>query len=256
MERDSAPPHLPRAPFCPAPPSLEGKGRGANRFMQTRLAIRKVDARLEKLYGEPERRRRDPVAQLVATMLSQATTDIQTARSFDNLRRRYRTWEEVRNAPAREIAKEIRASGLSRQKAPRIKAALEQIRRERGRIELRFLKRMSDEEAFRWLTQIKGVGPKTASIVLLFAMGRPFFPVDTHVFRVTKRLGWIPARETYEQAHRSLRELIPPRLYYRLHLNLIRLGREICLARRPRCEVCPLKDLCPYYQEAVALSAT
>lgn len=224
--------------------------------MQIRSAIHKVDARLRKLYGEPERRRRDPVAQLVATMLSQATTDIQTARSFDNLRRRFRTWEEVRSAPAREIAKEIKASGLSRQKAPRIKAALEHIRRERGKIELRFLGRMPDEEAFLWLTRIKGVGPKTASIVLLFSMRRPFFPVDTHVFRVTKRLGWISEKETYEGAHRKLGELVPPHLYYRLHLNLIRHGREICLARRPRCNVCPLTDLCWYYQESLPVSAT
>lgn len=224
--------------------------------MQTRLAIRKVDARLVRLYGEPERRRREPVAQLVATILSQATTDIQTARSFENLRRRFPTWEEVRNAPAREIAREIRGSGLSKQKAPRIKAALEHIRRERGKIELRFLQRMPDEEAFHWLTRIKGVGPKTASIVLLFSVRRPFFPVDTHVFRVTKRLGWIPERETYEGAHRDLRELIPPRLYYRLHLNLIRLGRDICIARQPRCGVCPLKDLCQYYQETSTRSAS
>lgn len=216
---------------------------------RVRAAIRKVDARLIKIYGEPGRRRRDPVAQLVVTMLSQATTDTQTARSFENLRRRFRTWEEVRYAPAREIAKEIKASGLSRQKAPRIKAALQFISRERGKIELAFLKRMPDEEAFRWLTQIKGVGAKTASIVLLFALQRPFFPVDTHVHRVTRRLGWVPPNASADKAHEILQPLVPADLDYRLHLNLIRLGREICLARQPRCEVCPLTDLCEYYRQ-------
>jgi endonuclease-3 len=201
------------------------------------------------MYGEPRGRGRDPVSQLIATMLSQATTDTQTARSFENLRRRFPTWEEVRDAPAAEIAKQIKGSGLSKQKAPRIKSALQHITRERGKIELNFLKRMPDEEAYRWLTRIKGVGSKTASIVLLFAFHRPLFPVDTHIHRITRRLGWVPQNASADKAHGILQPLIPDEAHYRLHVNLIRFGREICIARLPRCEVCPLTDLCEYYQD-------
>ncbi len=210
--------------------------------------ILKVDKRLKRLFGEPHRPRRNPVGQLVATMLSQATTDAQTARSFAELRRRFPTWEQVRQAPASQIAQAVRSSGLSEQKAPRIKRALQHITRERGRIELGFLKKMPPPEAKRWLTNIAGVGPKTASIVLLFSFQMPFFPVDTHVHRVTKRLGWIPENASAEKAHEILAAAIPPKLHYRLHLNLIAHGRAICQARRPRCEVCPLIEVCRYYQ--------
>jgi endonuclease-3 len=209
--------------------------------------IREVDRRLRKLYGDPQKPPKDAVSQLVATMLSQATTDIQTARSFQNLRRQFRTWEAVRDAPVSQVAKAIRSSGLSKQKAPRIKRALQHITSERGRIELNFLKKLPAEEARRWLMNIAGVGPKTASIVLLFTYQQPLFPVDTHIHRVTKRLGWIPQEANAEKAHEILTALVPPELHYRLHLNLINLGREICQARRPRCQVCPLTDLCEYY---------
>jgi len=209
-----------------------------------------VDQRLIGLFGEPRRRRRDPVSQLVITMLSQATTDVQTDRSFAELKRRYPTWEQVRSAPVSQIANAIRSSGLSEQKAPRIKGALQFIARRRGRIELGFLKRMSDPEANRWLMGITGVGPKTAAIVLLFSFKKAFFPVDTHVFRVTKRLGWILKDANPEKTHEILRSAVPPNLHYRLHLNLIRLGREICEARKPKCSKCPLTDLCAYYSGA------
>ncbi len=213
--------------------------------------IREVDRRLKRLYGEPQRERRDPVGQLVATMLSQATTDVQTARSFAELRRRFPTWEQVRDAPVSQIARAIHSSGLSEQKAPRIKQALRHISRERGRIELGFLKKLSPDQARQWLMNIAGVGPKTASIVLLFSFQKPLFPVDTHIFRVTRRLGWIPEHATVEQAHDLLGALVPPRLYYRLHLNLIEHGRAICIARQPRCEVCPLQQHCEYFRTVV-----
>jgi endonuclease-3 len=214
--------------------------------------IRRVDTRLRKMYGEPRRRHRDAVSQLVITMLSQATTDTQTDRSFQALRRRFPTWEQVRDAPASEIARAIHSSCLARQKASRLKAALQHITRARGRIDLNFLRRMPVDAAQRWLMQIRGVGPKTASIVLLFTFDQPLFPVDTHIFRVTKRLGWIPAHTTAEKAHPILAALIPPRLYYRLHLNLIQHGRQICHARKPRCEICPLTDVCLYYRRIYA----
>ncbi len=211
--------------------------------------VRTVDRRLVRVYGEPRPMRRgDAVGQLVGTILSQATTDRQTERSYENLRRRFPTWEQVRDAPVAAIAREIRSSGLSQQKAPVIKAALQHITRERGKLDLNFLKRMPVDEARRWLMQIAGVGPKTASIVLLFSFRMPAFPVDTHIFRVTKRLGWVPEPATYEKAHQVLGELIPPDRYYPLHINLIRHGREICVAGVPRCEVCPLTDVCEWYR--------
>jgi endonuclease-3 len=212
--------------------------------------IVQVDKRLRRLYGEPHKPPKDAVAQLVGTILSQATTDVQTARSFAELRRRFPTWQQVRDAPVSQIARAIRSSGLSKQKAPRIKQALQHITKERGNISLNFLKRMAPDEAMRWLTRIGGVGPKTASIVLLFSFQQPLFPVDTHIHRVTKRLGWIPQKASAEKAHTLLRAAVPPRLHYRLHLNLIAHGRAVCQARRPQCEVCPLTDLCEYYQQS------
>lgn len=215
--------------------------------LQLHRDIRKADRRLVRLFGEPRRPNRDALSQLVSTILSQSTTDVQTARSFAELRRRFPTWEKLMAARVSDIAKAIRASGLARQKAPRIKKALLQIARAQGRIDLSFLKKMPAEEAFRWLMRIKGVGPKTASIVLLFSFRKPFFPVDTHIHRVTKRLGWIPQAASAEKAHTLLSAAVPTELHYRLHLNLIELGRQICRAREPRCEACPLTDFCYYY---------
>lgn len=210
--------------------------------------LAEVDARLRAVFGTPRNRERDAVSQLVATMLSQATTDIQTERSFDKLRRRYPTWEQVRDAPVAGIAQQIKSSGLSRQKAPRIQAALRQIYRERGAIELDFLKKLPVEDAYKWLVGLGGVGPKTASIVMLFTFRKPFFPVDTHIHRIARRLGWAAPNASAEQVHRRLQPLVPRGMHYRLHVNLIRHGREICIARLPRCEICPLTDLCDYYQ--------
>jgi endonuclease III len=214
--------------------------------------VAKVDARLRRVFGEPRRRDRDPISQLVATMLSQATTDVQTARSFAALRRRFPSWEQVRDAPVSQITRAIRSSGLAQQKAPRIQQALQHITRERGRIELDFLKRMPIRESRRWLMRMTGVGPKTASIVLLFAFSKPVFPVDTHIHRVAGRLGWLPSKVTAAKAHDVLEPMIPSKAHYRLHVNLIRLGREICQARQPKCEVCMLKDLCTYYARSGA----
>lgn len=213
----------------------------------TPVMIAEVDRRLTQVFGVPRRRGRDPVGQLVATMLSQATTDTQTARSFDKLVSRFPTWEQVRDAPVARIAEQIKSSGLSQQKAPRIKAALQHITRERGRIELDFLETLPFDQAYHWLRGIHGVGPKTASIVLLFTFRKPFFPVDTHIHRIARRLGWIPPNASAEYAHQVLQPLIPRGAHYRLHVNLIRHGREICIARMPRCEMCPLTDLCEYY---------
>ena len=161
---------------------------------------------------------------------------------------RFPTWEEVRDAPEEEIIEAIRPAGLAPTKGPRIQAILEQLSEEQDGLSLDFLCDLSLEDAKRWLLDLKGVGPKTAAIVLLFALGRPAFPVDTHVHRVSTRLGLIPEETSREKAHTLLEALIPKDIYYPFHLNLIQHGREVCTARTPHCETCQLRELCDFAQ--------
>ena len=191
------------------------------------------------------------MSELVSAILSQNTNDRLRDRAYDRLRERFPSWEAVRDAPVGEIVDAIRIAGLAPQKGPRLKRALEHIGREQGELSLDFLRTLPLDEAKAWLTAIDGVGPKTAAIVLLFALERPAFPVDTHVYRVSKRLGLIEERTSRERAHELLEGLVPKERYRRFHLGLIRHGREICKAPAPSCEVCPLTDLCRYYAEVV-----
>jgi endonuclease-3 len=147
------------------------------------------------------------------------------------------------------VVEAIRPAGLANQKGPRIQGALRFITEQRGELDLDFLADWPVEEAKAWLSSIKGVGPKTAAIVLLFSLGRPAFPVDTHVHRVTRRLGLIGPRVSREKAHDELEQLVAPEDYYAFHLNLIRHGRQVCASRKPRCQDCLLHDLCDYYAE-------
>jgi len=207
----------------------------------------KIHERLLEFYGEPIWRNPLPaIDELVSTILSQNTNDINRDRAFNALRARFSTWEEVRDANVSDIVEAIRPSGLANQKGPRIQAVLRSITEERGSLDLSFLKELSVEEARKWLTKFNGVGPKTAAIVLCFSLDMPAFPVDTHVYRVTGRIGLRPEKMTVEQAHTHLEGLFPPETYYAAHLNIIRLGREICQARRPKCEECPIRLLCDY----------
>jgi endonuclease-3 len=209
-----------------------------------------VHKRLLDFYGEPIwRNPLPPVDELVSTILSQNTNDVNRDRAFEALRARFPTWEQVRDAPAPQIVAAIRPAGLANQKGPRIKQVLEEITKERGSLDLSFLSDLPLEDARAWLTKFKGVGPKTAAIVLLFSLDRPAFPVDTHIYRVTGRIGLRPERMTVEQAHQHLEQLFPPESFYAAHLNIIRLGREICGARKPDCSKCPLNDLCDYGQK-------
>ncbi len=200
-------------------------------------------------YGRPACDPLPALDQLVATILSQNTTDHNCDLAFRELVRRFLDWEAVRDAPSQAVIDAIRVAGLANQKGPRIQALLNEIARERGSLDLSFLSRLPRAEAQAWLTHFKGVGPKTAAIVLQFSLGIPAFPVDTHVYRVTGRIGLRPKRMSVEEAHRFLERLFSPDAYYAAHLNLIRLGREICQARRPQCERCPLVDLCDTGQE-------
>jgi endonuclease-3 len=210
---------------------------------------RRVYRRLLATYGEPAwRTPLPPLDELISTILSQNTNDLNRDRAFQALRRKFPAWEDVRDARASSVVGAIRSAGLANQKGPRIQAALRSITRERGALDLAFLRSYPPDDARAWLTGLKGVGPKTAAIVMQFSLGMPAFPVDTHVYRVTGRLGLRPARLSVEKAHDMLASLFPPDTYGPAHLNLIRLGREICHARKPACDRCPLNELCPYGQ--------
>lgn len=213
---------------------------------QADLALN-IHQRLLEHFGYPEwRNPLPPLDELVSTILSQNTNDVNRDRAFESLRRRFPTWEAVRDAPENEVIEAVRLAGLANQKGPRIQAALRSITEQVGRLDLEFLRGMEAEQARQWLLQFKGVGPKTAAIVLQFSLGKPAFPVDTHIYRVSGRLGLRPAKMSVEQAHEHLAALLPPETYYPAHLNLIQLGRRVCHARKPQCPSCPLNDLCAY----------
>ncbi len=210
-----------------------------------------VHRRLLQAYGEPcWRHPLPPVDELVSTILSQNTNDVNRDRAFAALREAFPTWEAVRDAPTRDLVRTIRPAGLANQKGPRIQAALRAITKERGSLDLMFLRRMPPGQALAWLMRFKGVGRKTASIVLLFSLGMPAFPVDTHIYRLSGRLGLRPERSSLEQAHDLLARAFPPETYYAAHLNLIRHGREVCHARKPACPICTLRRMCPYGRRA------
>ena len=209
-----------------------------------------VHNRLLEFYGYPAwRNPYPPVDELVSTILSQNTNDSNRDRAYQALRATFPNWEAVRDADPAAVVAAIRPAGLANQKGPRIQQVLREITIQRGDLDLGFLADFSTEEASQWLLQFKGVGPKTAAIVLQFSLGKPAFPVDTHIYRVSGRLGLRPATCSAEAAHTILASLLPPETYYTAHLNIIRLGREICQARKPQCPRCPLQDLCRYYNE-------
>jgi endonuclease III len=202
---------------------------------------------LLEFYGEPIWRNPLPaIDELVSTILSQNTNDVNRDKAFDSLRAQFPTWEEVRDAPAEAVIEAVRVAGLANQKGPRIQQVLREITAEHGSLDLSFLADWDVEQARGWLTKFNGVGPKTAAIVLCFSLGKPAFPVDTHVYRVSGRIGLRPEKMSVEQAHPHLEALFPPETYYAAHLNIIRLGREICQARKPDCPNCPIRSLCDF----------
>ena len=207
----------------------------------------KIHEALLEAFGEPVWRNPLPAMdELVSTILSQNTNDVNRDRAFNALRSKFPTWEAVRDAKTDEVVNAIRPAGLANQKGPRIQQVLRAITEERGSLNLDFLADLPVEEARAWLMKFNGVGPKTAAIVLCFSLGKPAFPVDTHIYRVTGRIGLRPETMTVEQAHPHLEALFPPETYYAAHLNLIRLGREVCSARKPNCPQCPIIRLCDY----------
>jgi endonuclease-3 len=211
-----------------------------------------VRKRLVEHYGQPSWRHPLPaIDELVSTILSQNTNDTNRDRAFEALTSRFPSWEAVRDAGPDDVIEAIRPAGLANQKGPRIQDVLKQITAEQGELSLDYLRDMPLEAARGDLVRFKGVGPKTAAIVLLFSLGKPDFPVDTHIYRVTGRLGLRPEAMSVEAAHQHLAGLFPPDSYAEVHLNLIRHGREICHARNPQCGACFLSDLCAYYERTV-----
>ena len=187
----------------------------------------------------------DAVSELVFTILSQHNSDVNAFRAYESLRDAFGSWERVADADPEDIASVIWNGGLSRIKAPRIKAVLQDIRERRGSLDLDFLGALPLEEAKQWLRELPGVGPKTAAIVLSFALGMPAMPVDTHIHRVSRRLGLIGPKVTAEQAHDILESSVPPERVFALHVHIIAHGRQVCRARRPLCERCVLQKRCP-----------
>lgn len=182
--------------------------------------------------------------ELVLTVLSQATSDVNSGRAFASLTERFSSWDEVAQAPASRIADAIRSGGIADVKSHRIKTILNEIAEREGSVDLARLERMDDDEANDYLCSLPGVGPKTAACVLTFSMGRAAFPVDTHVHRIARRLGWIDTRASAVKAQLELTPRIPPEIRYDLHMAFVHHGRTTCTAQRPRCSECPVFELC------------
>lgn len=202
---------------------------------------------LQRLYG-PVRFRPggDTLDQLIQTVLSQNTSDVNSDRAFSSLKTAFPVWTDALRAPPAKIAQAIRSGGLANIKAPRIKAILAEILRREGALTLTRVRRMPVADALDYLTSLPGVGMKTASAVLLFSLGRPVMPVDTHVHRVTRRLGWAPWSASPDRVQPILESALPPRLILSMHLLLVTHGRRTCKAGRPLCQRCPLRRRCAF----------
>jgi len=209
--------------------------------------VERIFRLMQSEYGHLQRKNeRDPLSELIATILSQNTSDLNSHRAFRNLKERFPAWEEAQKASQEEIAEAIKIGGLFNEKARRIKALLEEIHQQEGGLDLSFLVKMDSDRAQKYLLQFKGVGPKTAACVLLFSLGRSSMPVDTHILRVSKRIGLVPQSANALQAQAVLEGITPPRLVYPLHLSLIEHGRRACKARLPLCTRCILRVECDY----------
>ena len=211
-----------------------------------------VSSILSDVYGELEwQPGQSPMDELISCILSQNTNDNNRDKAFDALKARYSSWQDVVDAPQDELIDIIRPAGLANQKGRSIQNALERIHEERGAYDIEFLRDMSIEDAKDWLINLKGIGPKTAAIVLCFGFGLPAFPVDTHVHRTSKRIGFIPDKISADKAHPAMEAIVPPEDYYAFHIYLIRHGRDTCNARKPLCNQCPLTQHCDYYVNVI-----
>lgn len=207
--------------------------------------------RLVALHGhQPNIPRREPMHELISTILSHRTTGKNEDSAYAKMRARFPTWEAVRDAPTDELAEAIAESNYAEQKAPRIQEVVRRILEEHEQANIDFLRDMPLPDAMAWLTNLPGVGPKTASLVLLFCFARPVLPVDTHVHRVSQRVGLIGPKVDPTAAHPLLQALLPEdaQTLYNFHITTLRHGQLICIWGTPRCAKCPLTDICDYYQ--------
>lgn len=234
----------------------DGRARLSNEWSEERAAqkpLRFIVENLERAYGVPVNRRLpravDPLDMLVQIILSQATSDVNSERTYAALKRRFPAWDSVLRAREATLADTIRAGGLANQKAKVIREVLRQIKERTGGLTLDFLHDAPLEEAVRFLSGFRGIGPKTVACTLLFACHKDVFPLDTHIFRILRRIGLIPQKCTDARAHELMNKLAPPGKFYSFHVNLIRHGRAICRPRDPLCGRCPVIEYCDYGQQ-------
>lgn len=223
------------------------RDRARSPLSDLRTRVKRVTLLLEQQYGTPRRKERgDLLDVLVETILSQNTNDRNTDRAFQRLKERFPQWEDVLQAKMNSVVQAIKPGGLARQKAKRIRDILRRIKKRNETLSLDFLKRMDSEEIKEMMGSLKGIGPKTVHCLLLFGLGREAFPVDTHVLRVGKRLGFIPEKTNGDKAHPWMGPLVPAGKSLSLHINLIRFGRKVCKAIKPQCSGCFLSRECLY----------
>ena len=223
--------------------------------LEAKRKVAKVCKLLLKHYGNTVvERKMPPVDELVLTILSQNTNDVNMHRAYKSLKAKYKTWDEVLVTTEEELAKAIYSSGFFRVKAKRIQATLKEIKERTGDLDLSLLEDMSKTDATNWLTSLHGVGPKTAAIVLLFCFDMPTLPVDTHVWRVSKRLGLVPMKTSRERAQILLEGIVPKSCMFSLNHNLVKHGREVCKALKPRCTDCFLSKFCDYYEASITIN--
>jgi endonuclease-3 len=214
--------------------------------------VRYIIQNLERAYGVPSNERAsDPLDMLIQIILSQATSDINSHRTFAALKKRFPSWDALLRARESTVAATIRSGGLANQKAAVIQSLLRQLKEEHGTLDLGFLHALSAEEAIKYLKRFRGLGPKTIACTLLFACRKDIFPLDTHIFRILRRVGLIPQKCTDARAHEIMNHLVPPGKFYSFHVNLIRHGRTLCRPRDPLCERCPIVEYCDYGQQLI-----
>jgi len=212
--------------------------------------LKEINDILEDVFGIPERSQdEEPLGTLIHTILSQNTNDTNSERAFNNLIEKYPTWEDVLSADVKELAETIRIGGLAGQKSVRIKQVLKWLKDNYGKLNLDFILEMDTTDAIQLLTSLKGIGLKTANVLLCFACGKETFPVDTHILRISKRLALVPEKASSEMAHEIMGQIYPKGKAYSLHVNMINFGRTICHARKPKCRECPLINYCIAWQE-------
>ncbi|MDX6272525.1 MAG: endonuclease [Acidobacteriota bacterium] len=233
-------------------PPLAATDRAASSPDEQQPSLRYIIQNLERAYGVPENGApSDPLDMLVGIILSQATSDTNSRRTFAALKRRYPTWDAALRAREATIARTIQSGGLANQKASVIKSLLRQIKQERGTLDLSFLHTLPPAEAVEYLSQFRGIGPKTIACTLLFACRAEVFPLDTHIFRILRRVGLIPQKCTDRRAHEIMNALVPSGKFYSFHVNLIRHGRALCRPRDPLCQRCPIVEYCDYGQTLI-----